>query len=209
MWPISCAALRPESAGPETRLECPAGGRSGNRQACILKITDKLLQSAPEGNAGEGASQISMVARAIDSRAACLLMEFYNYERLSLHMVWLLISVVYPAELHVPVLDQMKDLEKLYSDYSGKVFAISARQILLQCMPGIHFSPLNAIETMKLGCWAELGHDRVEAGASALRTAFRSTTTTARRPRCSTTYTTRREPVQHSQTQLDCAEGGT
>ena len=45
----------------------------------------------------------------------------------------------------------MKDLEKLYSDYGGKIFAIYAWQILLKCILGIHSNPLDAIETMKLG----------------------------------------------------------
>ena len=60
------------------------------------------------------------------------------------------------------MLNQIKDLTNLYSDYNLKVSAIYAKEILLQCMSGIQKKLIDTIETMKMACWYELNYDRVE-----------------------------------------------
>jgi hypothetical protein len=99
-------------------------------KSCIVKITDKLLQQQNSQVVrkmyAQGVVQFPVTIRAVDSRAACLLVEFYDYETLEVHMLWLPIACVHPAEEHVPVLSQLRDLESLHRDLDLKVQALYA-----------------------------------------------------------------------------------
>ena len=60
-------------------------------KSCIMKINAKLMQqqdSQPiKKMQAQGVTQFPVIIRAIDSRSACLLIEFYDHERLELNMI--------------------------------------------------------------------------------------------------------------------------
>ena len=110
----------------------------------------------------QGVAQFPVIIRAIDNRAACLLVEFYDHERLEFHMIWLPISCIHPSEVHVPTLSQIKDLDSLYSEFNGNLSAVYATKILLQCMSAVQKNLMDMMETMNIACLDELYHDRIE-----------------------------------------------
>ena len=135
-------------------------------RSCLVKITEKLIQQVESNSIrrmfAQGIVQFSVVLRAIDSRAACLLVEFYDNERLETNLVWLPISSVYPVETHVPAVNQIRDLQALYSELNGKVGAIYAKKILLQSMTAVPKGLLSTIDVIRMAVTDELQENRVD-----------------------------------------------
>jgi other hect domain ubiquitin protein ligase E3 len=135
-------------------------------RACLVKISEKLIQQVDSAAIrrmfAQGIVQFSVVIRAIDSRAACLLVEFHDSERLEINLVWLPISSVYPAEVHVPSVTQMKDFQSLYSELNQKVISIYAKKILLQGMSAVQKGLLNTVDVMKMAVTDELQSNRID-----------------------------------------------
>lgn len=132
----------------------------------LAKIKEKTLQQVDNSLIrrmyAQGISQFSVVIRAVDIRAACLLVEFVDIERLELHMCWLPVSVIYPPEVNIAPIPSDKKLAAVFRDYNFKLTGIAARETLLKCINGIEKGLIGLIEMIKFAVWEELSEDRIE-----------------------------------------------
>jgi other hect domain ubiquitin protein ligase E3 len=107
----------------------------------------------------QGVTDLPVICRAVDSRAAAVLVEYTDYDKLELHMCWIPISSLYHLETKIHSFGD--DLPKLYGDLSAKVTGLYARQTLIECLEGA-MSKVPLTDIISLAVWEELSEDRIE-----------------------------------------------
>ena len=127
--------------------------RERNIQSLCNPLLKKLF--------AQGIKDLTVLIRAVDVRAASLLVQFTDLESLELHMCWLPISCIYPPAVPLPALPSLPSLRSQFTHLNSLVSGLHARETLLKCMFVVKKGLLSLPDLIRIGCMQDLWEDRV------------------------------------------------